>query len=82
MNNRNGMGCSMGNTCPDQPCIKQDPLQGMPVGMGYVPIQQWNQEQIYSPDKALGRGTIFPCLDLPFYGCIPKGFHCQKGGIS
>lgn len=36
----------------------------MPVGMGYVPWQRWNQ--IYPPDQALERGTIFPELDLPF----------------
>lgn len=35
-----------------------------PIGMGYVPMQQWGA--VYPPDTALQRGTIFPELDLPF----------------
>lgn len=80
MNNRNGMNCNAENTCPEQPCMNTDPIQGMPVGMGYVPIQQW--KQIYSPEMGLCRGTIFPCLDLPFCGCVPKGVQRRRGGIS
>ncbi|MDO4168090.1 MAG: spore coat associated protein CotJA [Eubacteriales bacterium] len=80
MNNRNGMGCNTGNTCPEQPCMKKDPLQGMPLGIGYVPIQQW--DQTYCPEKALERATIFPCLDLPFCGCVPKSVQNRRGGIS
>lgn len=30
-----------------------------------VPMQPW--EQPYSPEKALAEGTIFPCLNLPFF---------------
>lgn len=52
--------------------IHNDPLYGMPVGMGYVPWQTWSQP--YAPEKALNAGTIFAPLDLPFYGCIPKGY--------
>ena len=37
-----------------------------PVGMCYVPFQQW--ETPYAENAALERGTIFPSLDLPFYG--------------
>ena len=37
-----------------------------PVGMCYVPFQQW--ETPYAENVALERGTIFPSLDLPFYG--------------
>lgn len=80
MNNRNGMGCNTGNTCPEQKCMPTDPLQGMPLGMGYVPIQEWNQ--IYSPEMGLDRGTIFPCLDLPFCGCVPQNAQRRRGGIS
>lgn len=80
MNNRNGMSCNTGNTCSEQQCMNSDPLQDMPLGMGYVPIQQWNQ--IYSPEMGLDRGTIFPCLDLPFCGCVPKNVQCRRGGIS
>lgn len=36
--------------------------------MAYVPFQQ--NAEVYACDKALSRGTIFPCLDLPFLkGC-------------
>ncbi len=36
--------------------------------MAYVPFQQ--SGEVYACDKALSRGTIFPCLDLPFLkGC-------------
>ena len=35
-----------------------------PIGMGYVPLQQWKQP--YSLEQGFRRGTIFPELDLPF----------------
>lgn len=35
-----------------------------PIGMGYVPCQQWQQP--YSLEEGFRRGTIFPALDLPF----------------
>ncbi len=36
--------------------------------IAYVPFQQ--SGEVYDCDKALARGTIFPCLDLPFLkGC-------------
>lgn len=38
----------------------------MPIGMCYVPFQQW--EKPYAENVALERGTIFPSLDLPFMG--------------
>ena len=34
------------------------------VGMGYVPMQRW--EQTYDMENGMRRGTIFPSLDLPF----------------
>lgn len=37
-----------------------------PVGMAYVPMQQWGKT--YDDGKALNRGTLFPELDLPFMG--------------
>lgn len=37
-----------------------------PIGMTYVPWQSW--KNIYEPDKALQRGTIFEELDKPFLG--------------
>lgn len=35
-----------------------------PIGMAYVPMQQW--DETYSIEKGFDRGTIFPELDLPF----------------
>jgi hypothetical protein len=37
-----------------------------PVAMAYVPWQKFTS--VYEPDKALEIGTIFPELNLPFYG--------------
>lgn len=37
-----------------------------PVGMCYVPFQQW--ETPYAENIALERGTMFPSLDQPFCG--------------
>ena len=38
------------------------------LAMAYVPFQQWGE--IYPCEKALMRGTVFPCLDKPFLmGC-------------
>ncbi|MEG0962987.1 MAG: spore coat associated protein CotJA [Lachnospiraceae bacterium] len=48
--------------CPDKP----DSLKSMPLAMAYVPWQTFNH--VYDPDKALQCGTIFPELNLPFYG--------------
>ena len=41
-------------------------LKEHPLGMVYSPYQYFRQ--IYSPDTALTRGTIFTELDLPFEG--------------
>jgi hypothetical protein len=37
----------------------------IPEGYAYVPIQTANDRNLYSPEAALMRGTIFPTLDLP-----------------
>ncbi len=37
-----------------------------PVGMAYVPFQEW--ETPYEANIAINRGTIFPSLDKPFIG--------------
>lgn len=47
--------------CPD---TSIGGMERYPVGMGYIPWQQW--QQTYSLEKGLNRGTIFPDLDLPF----------------
>lgn len=37
----------------------------LPLAIATVPMQPW--ETPYEPAKALKQGTIFPCLDLPFF---------------
>lgn len=39
-------------------------MDRFPVGMGYVPMQNW--EEPYPMEQGFHRGTIFPSLDLPF----------------
>lgn len=36
--------------------------------MAYIPYQ--NAMKIYTPERGLCSGTLFPCLDKPFNGCI------------
>ena len=48
-------------------------LNNHPVAMVYSPCQAWNN--VYKPEIALERGTIFKDLDLPFEG---KG---RRGGL-
>lgn len=57
-----------------------DPLFGMPLAMGYVPWQRWGKT--YDISEGLSCGTIFPELNLPFLGCIPKGCGAGRGGRS
>lgn len=63
------MACSYNNQAPafqfQCPSTMAGSLEQSPVGMGYVPWQQW--QQTYPLDKGLQRGTIFPDLDLAFY---------------
>lgn len=49
--------------CPD---VLGDPLSGMPLGMGYVPWQKFNN--LYEECEAMYHGTIFHDLDLDFCG--------------
>ena len=42
-----------------------------PLANPYVPFQVENPPR-YEPRKALGRGTLFPGLDLPFLGMVNK----------
>ena len=37
-----------------------------PLGMAYVPVQQWGE--VFSDEKALSCGTLFPDLVFPFLG--------------
>ncbi len=45
---------------------EEDGMRGYPIAMGYVPWQHWHD--IYEPEKALYRATIFMELDKPFSG--------------
>ena len=45
------------------PALPEEPV----VAMAYVPFQ--NPVVIYSAERGLQRGTLFPCLDKPFCGC-------------
>ncbi len=54
-------GCS-GNSALSPAFDQNNPK--FPVGMGYVPWQNW--ETPYPMAQALNRGTIFSALDLPF----------------
>lgn len=42
------------------------PLEGLPLAMAYVPMQQFGE--LYDESEALTRGTAFPDLDKPFCG--------------
>lgn len=44
----------------------QRPLDQLPLGMAYVPMQKW--EKLYESELGLNRGTIFSQLDLPWIG--------------
>lgn len=45
------------------------PLPENPVvAMAYVPYQS-NMGTLYSLEKGLNSGTVFPVLDKPFMGC-------------
>ena len=48
------------------PCTLVYDLDSLPLGMAYVPWQQF--DTVYEVDKALGCGTIFPELYKPFLG--------------
>lgn len=40
--------------------------ENTPIGMAYVPYQQW--EEIYNAENGFCKGTVFPSLDYPFMG--------------
>lgn len=51
--------------CPKDSRMSAFPAE-TPVGMAYVPYQQW--KNVYEPSVALDRGTVFEDLDKPFLG--------------
>ena len=40
------------------------------IAIASIPIQFW--EQPYEPSRGLIEGTIFPCLDKPFFAAEKK----------
>lgn len=50
-------------------------LVGKPLGSVYAPLQEFHE--LYEPQKAISRGTIFAELDLPFEGKTVKGGGCR-----
>lgn len=52
-----------------------DEINRMPIGMAYVPWQTW--KCVYDAEKGIQSGTIFPELEMPFYGA--RGA-CEMGG--
>ena len=48
-------------------------LESHPLAMVFSPLQEFHE--LYSPEKALERGTMFSELDLPF-----EGYKGSKGG--
>lgn len=49
-------------------CRKDNRLAGFPLSMVYAPDQEWSG--LFEEDEALGKGTLFRDLDLPFCpGC-------------
>ena len=47
-------------------------LEDYPLASVYSPYQMWRE--IYTPDVALGRGTLFSELDLPL-----EAINCRRG---
>ena len=74
----NKPSCGCNPNCDADSSLYNDQLNGMAIGIGYVPWQQWCK--VYDLCKGLNQGTIFPPLDLPFYGCIPRGYCKGQGG--
>ena len=53
-------------------CGGTDALMGWPLAMVYAPDQVWRE--LYGDEEALGAGTLFRELDLPFCpGCARNG---------
>lgn len=50
------------------------PLRGFPLAMVYAPEQEW--QELYTPEEALSRGTLFPALHYPWY---PAACDCGCG---
>lgn len=73
MSDKNRTPADCQKSMPMSPCSCKDNnshMGHMPVGMAYVPIQQWGK--LYDPGTALCEGTAFPDLNLIFCGSRRK----------
>ncbi len=57
--------------CGDFAGYKVPSLSGNPLSMVYCPYQEWGN--LYECDHGFTRGTIFKCLDFPFYHASCSG---------
>ncbi len=53
---------------PSMPEVMSPFPEKTPIGMAYVPMQEWSS--LYESNNALVRGTAFPELDFPFGGGV------------
>ncbi len=54
----------VGSPKPSAPVGSGIDALGLPLAIAYVPRQAWRE--LYEPEKALGRGTVFKELDKPY----------------
>ena len=57
---------SENNVMDSESCCAVFTSQAIALAMAYVAMQQW--QDLYDPDVALQRGTLFAQLDKPFIG--------------
>ncbi len=67
-------GCGSGNKEPRETYRPDTTLAGFPLAMVYSPYQQF--DNLFTPDEALCKGTLFVELDKPFYG--NRGGRCER----
>lgn len=85
INVRNEQGTSCGcseNACGCGRCegFRSPRLEGVPLSMVYSPYQEW--EALHEVEEALDRGTLFRCLEFPFYHARCSKKSCDNSGRS
>jgi hypothetical protein len=66
-NNFNNMTGSCHHECTDEVThVHQHKKEHMPIGMAYVPMQEWSE--MYDACEGLYEGSAFPELNLIFCG--------------
>ncbi len=58
--------CGSGNSVQRNQYRPDTTLAGFPLAMVYSPYQQF--DNLFDPEEALCKGTLFSDLDKPFYG--------------